>query len=161
MARLRFFSLTVLLLIIDRLTKVWVHAHLRFAEPHTVINHLFYLIRVHNEGGAFGVFPGGGLVFLIVSSIVSFILFVILLAIHIESKLIRTGMAFVLAGALGNLIDRIQWGYVLDFFQIRGFAIINVADACITVGAGLIILSILLGGERHRSRRKADRVRGN
>jgi signal peptidase II len=158
MVRIRYFSLTVLLLVIDRLTKLWAHAHLQLAEPHRVLGNFVYFIRVHNEGGAFGIFPGGGLVFLIVSSIVSFILFVILLTMHIDSKLIQAGMAVVLAGALGNLIDRIQWGYVLDFFQIRGFAIINVADACITVGAGLIILSILLGGEHHRSERKADRV---
>jgi len=68
-------------------------------------------------------------------------------------KLIKTGMAFVLAGAVGNLIDRIHWGYVLDFFEIRGFPIFNVADACITLGAVLIILSILFGGERHQSER--------
>jgi len=113
---------------------------------------------VHNEGGAFGIFPGGGIVFLLVSSVVSLILFLILLTMHIDSRLIRAGMAFVLAGAMGNLIDRVQWGYVLDFFEIRGFPIFNVADACITVGAGLTILSILFGGERNRSERKADRV---
>jgi signal peptidase II len=161
MPRTRYFSLTVLLLIADRLTKVWVYANLRFAEPQPLIGNAISLIRVHNVGGAFGIFPRGSLVFLIVSSIVSFLLFLILLTMHIDSKLIRAGMAFVLAGALGNLIDRIQWGYVLDFFEIRGFPIFNVADACITVGAGLIILSILLGGERHRSERKTHRVRGD
>jgi signal peptidase II len=77
----------------------------------------------------------------------------ILLTMTIDSKLIKTGMAFVLAGALGNLIDRIHWGYVLDFFEIRGFPIFNVADSCITLGAVFIILSILFGGERHQSKR--------
>ncbi|MBE0634390.1 signal peptidase II, partial [Candidatus Bipolaricaulota bacterium] len=96
--------------------------------------------------------------FLVVSGIVSLMLFLILLTLHIDSRLIKTGMAFVLAGAIGNLIDRIQWGYVLDFFEIRGFPIFNVADSCITVGAVFIILAILFGGDRNRSARKADRV---
>jgi len=158
MARTRYFSLTLILLIIDRLTKWWVDVSLDFGVPNDLIGNFIRLTRVHNEGGAFGIFPGGGIVFLVVSSVVSLILFLILLTMHIDSRLIRAGMAFVLAGALGNLIDRIQWGYVLDFFEVRGFPIFNVADACITVGAGLIILSILFGGERNRSERKADRV---
>lgn len=158
MARTRYFSLTLILLIIDRLTKWWVSSTLDFGAPDDLIGNVIRLTRVHNEGGAFGIFPGGGIVFLVVSSIVSLILFLILLTMQIENRLIRTGMAFVLAGALGNLVDRIQWGYVLDFFEIRGFPIFNVADACITVGAVFIILAILLGGERNRSKGKADRV---
>ena len=151
MARTRYFSLAVILLIIDRLTKWWAFSSLDFGVPNDLIGSVIRLTRVHNEGGAFGIFPGGGIVFLVVSSIVSLLLFLILLTMQIDSRLIRTGMAFVLAGALGNLIDRIQWGYVLDFFEFRGFPIFNVADACITVGAVLIILSILFGGERNRS----------
>ena len=153
MARASYFSLTLILLIIDRLTKWWVDSSLDFGVPNDLIGNIIRLTRVHNEGGAFGIFPGGGVVFLVVSSIVSLILFLILLTMQIDSRLIKTGMAFVLAGALGNLVDRIQWGYVLDFFEFRGFPIFNVADACITVGAVFIILSILFGGERHRSER--------
>ena len=158
MARTRYLALAILLLLIDRLTKWWVFTHLEFGRPNNLIGNVIRLTRVHNEGGAFGIFQGGGVVFLIVSSVVSVILLLILLTMHIDSRLIRTGMAFVLAGAVGNLVDRIQWGYVLDFFEFRGFPIFNVADACITVGAVFIILSILFGGERDRSTRKADRV---
>jgi len=158
MARMRYLSLTLVLLIIDRLLKWWASTSLEFAVPRNLIGNVIRLTRVHNVGGAFGLFPGGSTVFLVVSSIVAAVLFLILLTMHIDSRLIRAGMACVLAGAVGNLIDRIMWGYVLDFFEIRGFPIFNVADACITIGAGLIILAVLLGGERHRSRRKADRV---
>jgi len=155
---MRYLSLTLVLLIIDRLLKWWASTSLEFAVPRNLIGNVIRLTRVHNVGGAFGLFPGGSTVFLVVSSIVAAVLFLILLTMHIDSRLIRAGMACVLAGAVGNLIDRIMWGYVLDFFEIRGFPIFNVADACITIGAGLIILAVLLGGERHRSRRKADRV---
>jgi signal peptidase II len=158
MARIPYFSLTIVLLILDRLTKWWVSTSLEFAVPHNLIGNTIRLTRVHNDGGAFGIFSGRGTVFLVISSIVAAILFLILLTMQIDSKMIRAGMAFVLAGAIGNLIDRFQWGYVLDFFEIRGFPIFNVADACITVGAVFIILAILFGGERHRSDGKADRV---
>ena len=158
MARTRYFSLTLILLIIDRLTKWWISSTLDLGVPNNLIGNVIRLTRVHNDGGAFGIFPGGGIVFLVVSGVVSLILFLILLTMQIDSRLIRTGMAFVLAGALGNLVDRIQWGYVLDFFEIRGFPIFNVADACITVGAGFIVLAIVFGGERNRSEREADRV---
>ncbi|MCK5584615.1 signal peptidase II [Candidatus Bipolaricaulota bacterium] len=158
MARSRYFSLTLILLIIDRLTKWWISTTLDPGVPNNLIGNVIRLTRVHNDGGAFGIFPGGGIVFLVVSGVVSLILFLILLTMQIDSRLIRTGMAFVLAGALGNLVDRIQWGYVLDFFEIRGFPIFNVADACITVGAVFIVLAILFGGERNRSEGKADRV---
>jgi len=158
MSRTRYFSLTLSLLIIDRLTKWWVSSTLDRGDPNDLVGNVIRLTRVHNEGGAFGIFPGGGIVFLVVSGIVSLVLFLILLTMEIDNRLIRTGMAFVLAGALGNLVDRIQWGYVLDFFEIRGFPIFNVADACITVGAVFIILAILFGGERNRSKGKANRV---
>jgi signal peptidase II len=158
MPRIRYFSLVLFLLIIDRLTKWWASTSLDFAVPNNLIGNVVRLTRVHNVGGAFGIFPGAGTIFLVVSSVVSLLLFLILLTMHIDSRLIRTGMAFVLAGALGNLIDRIQWGYVLDFFEVRGFPIINFADTCITLGAIFIILAILFGGERHRSSRQADRV---
>ena len=153
MAKTRYLSLALVLLLIDQATKWWASTTLVFGQPNNLIGTTIRLTRVHNDGGAFGIFQGGGTVFLVVSAIVSFILFMILLTMQIDSKLIKTGMAFVLAGALGNLVDRIHWGYVLDFFEIRGFPIFNVADACITVGAFFIILSILFGGERHRSER--------
>ena len=151
MAKTRYFSLSLILLVIDQITKWWVSISLDRGVPNNLIGNVIRLTRVHNDGGAFGIFPGGGIVFLIVSGIVSLILFLILLTMQIDSRLIRAGMAFVLAGAIGNLIDRIRWGYVLDFFEIRGFPIFNVADACITVGAVFIILAILFGGDRNRS----------
>ena len=102
--------------------------------------------------------PGNGELFLAVSVGVSAVLLALLLSARVRKPLARFGTAVVLAGAVGNLIDRFALGYVLDFFEIRGFPVFNLADACITVGAGLIILHVLLGGERHRLRREADRV---
>jgi signal peptidase II len=149
---------TSVLILLDRATKWWASTALHVGEPTPLLGHSIRLTRVHNVGGAFGIFPGNGELFLAVSGIVSLVLVVLLLLGRVRGVLARTGAAIVLAGALGNLIDRLLYGFVLDFFEIRGFPVFNLADACITVGAGLIILQVLFGGERHRTRRETDRV---
>lgn len=158
MKRLPFLFAVGVLLGVDRLTKWWASTSLEYGIPRPLLGDVIRLTRVHNEGGAFGVFPGGGAVFLVISSVVSALLLLILMTMQIDSRWIRAGMTLVLAGAVGNLIDRLLWGHVLDFFEIRGFPVFNVADACITCGAGVIMLAVLWGGERHRSRKPTDRV---
>lgn len=147
---------TAALILFDRLTKLWASQSLALGDPRPLIGQAIRLTRVHNVGGAFGIFPGTGIVFIVVSAVISVVLLILILSRRIHGRLLRFGLAVVLAGALGNLIDRIAAGYVLDFFEIRGFPIFNVADACVTVGAVLIIVHVLFGGEHHRSRRQAD-----
>jgi signal peptidase II len=158
MNRIPYLLLTSGLVLFDRLSKGWAMRSLDLGRPTPLIGEAIRLTRVHNVGGAFGIFPGSGEVFLAVSAIVSLALLVLLVVGRIRGLLARLGIAVVLAGAIGNLIDRLLYGYVLDFFEIRGFPVFNLADTCITIGAGLIILHVLLGGDRHRSRREADRV---
>jgi signal peptidase II len=150
--------LTFALILLDRLTKWWASTTLAVGRPTPLLGQSVRLTRVHNVGGAFGIFPGSGGLFLAVSGIVSLILLTLLLLGRVRGTLARIGAAVVLAGAVGNLIDRLLYGFVLDFFEVRGFPVFNLADACITVGAGLIILYVLLGGDRHRAERQADRV---
>ena len=136
---------------LDRLTKGWAANALVLSEPRPLLGHVFRLTRVHNVGGAFGIFPGTGTVFIAVSSVVAVGLFIVLVAADLSGKLLKVGLSLVLGGAIGNLIDRLWLGYVLDFFEVRGFSIFNLADACITVGVGLILIHILWGGERNRA----------
>jgi len=158
MDRIAYLVLSLVLILLDRLSKGWAEASLVLGQPTPLLGQGIRLTRVHNVGGAFGIFPGNGELFLAVSVGVSAVLLALLLSARVRKPLARFGTAVVLAGAVGNLIDRFALGYVLDFFEIRGFPVFNLADACITVGAGLIILHVLLGGERHRLRREADRV---
>jgi signal peptidase II len=149
---------TLVLIAVDRITKAWATASLAIGHPAPLVGDAIRLTRVHNVGGAFGIFPENGIIFVIVSFAVAAALLVLLVTRRIRGVFLRMGLATVLAGAIGNLIDRLMNGYVLDFFEIRGFPVFNLADACITVGAGLIIVHVLFGGERHRSDRQADRV---
>ncbi len=158
MDRIPYLLLTSVLILFDRWSKAWASMSLDVGRPTALLGHSIRLTRVHNVGGAFGIFPGGGELFLAVSGLASLVLIVLLATGRVRGVLARLGMAIVLAGAVGNLIDRLMYGFVLDFFEIRGFPVFNLADACITVGAGLIILHVLLGGDRHRTRGEADRV---
>ncbi len=158
MDRIPYVLLTSGLVFFDRLSKWWAATSLAVGEPVSLLGQSIRLTRVHNVGAAFGLYPGSSSLLVAASGIASIVLIMLLLFGRVRGILVRIGMATVLAGALGNLIDRLSYGYVLDFFEIRGFPVFNLADACITVGAALIVLHVLLGGEGHRSRKQADRV---
>ena len=158
MDRIPYLLFASVLILLDRLTKWWASSSLTFGQPTPLLGQSIRLTRVHNVGGAFGIFPGSGELFLVVSGVVSFVLLILLLLGRVRGVLARMGAALILAGAVGNLIDRLLYGFVLDFFEIRGFPVFNLADACITLGGGLIIIHVLLGGGRHRAHRQADRV---
>lgn len=149
MTRVPYFILALLVIGADRYLKWWIQGHVFLPQP--LIDGLVRLNLVHNPGGAFGIFPGNGYVFLIVSSGVSVAVAVLLL--FPGSRLYKMGLGLVLGGAVGNLIDRVSMGYVVDFFEVRGFSVFNLADACITVGVVLIIIYALFGGGRNRASR--------
>jgi len=151
MQRLLWFLPTVVLWAADRLTKVWAVSHLPLAVPQPLIGNAIRLTYVRNTGGVFGLLPGNSAAFIAASAVVSVALVVLLLLRRVRGAWLRAGLSVILAGAIGNLIDRAVYGYVIDFFEIRGFPIFNLADSCITVGALLVIVVVLWGGDRHRS----------
>ncbi len=153
MGRLPYFIIAGLIVGLDRLAKGWAASALIRSEPRPLLGQVIRLTRVHNIGGAFGIFPGNGTLFIIVSSLVAVGLSILLLKGNVRGKLLKVGLALVLGGAIGNLIDRLWLGYVLDFFEVRGFSIFNLADACVTVGVGVILIHTLFGGERNRASR--------
>jgi len=158
MRRLVYLLLAGLLVGADRLLKAWAAHSLVLGESRPLWGNAFHLTRMHNVGGAFGIFPGSGLLFLAVSSLVSVVLFILIVLGKPRGWFLRTGLAIVLAGAVGNLIDRLQFGYVLDFFEVRGFSIFNLADSCVTVGVAVILLHALFGGEKDRASGTTDRL---
>ncbi|MCY4200001.1 MAG: signal peptidase II [Gammaproteobacteria bacterium] len=152
------FALSALLVVADQLSKAWVRVSL---DPFERIDLLpvLSLVRVHNSGMAFGLFdlPGGVQLFIIVP-----------IAVLISGYLSReiwlkrapdawraVGYAFVLAGAVGNLIDRVSLGHVVDFVLMHafewGFPAYNVADVCITFGVVAWMWSILNEAKTMRS----------
>ena len=145
------FAIAAVALGVDRLLKWWIAGHLVLYESRPLIGQTIRLTRVHNVGGALGMFPGSGALFLAVSIVVSAVIIFLLLHRKHQSVLMGTGLALLLGGAVGNLIDRIAYGYVLDFLEIRGLFVNNFADVCVSMGAALVFVHVLFGGEKDRT----------
>jgi len=142
----KWLSISAILLALDLYTKHLVQKTFEYADKLTITSY-FDLVRYHNEGAAFSFLAGAGgwqkWFFTVVAAVAS-IFIVYLLKKHQTEKLFSLGLALVLAGALGNLYDRVTLGYVVDFlsFHINDFywPAFNVADSAISVGVGILLL---------------------
>ena len=136
----------VCVIVADRLTKSMFSSILQLGESLPVIKKVFHFTLVHNTGIAFGLFKDNGFVFLIIPIIAVVLLGYNLYYYHKVGELDRLyvlGFSLILGGAIGNLIDRIMLGHVIDFIDLRVWPVFNVADSAITVGACMILLKCL------------------
>ena len=150
-----------MVLVADQIVKAWIRDLLTLHESITVIPGFFDLTRVHNTGAAYGFldavdFPLKTVVLTAVATLALVGLGVYAWTLERSQSLTRTGLALVVGGAAGNLIDRVTMGYVLDFIDLyRGgwhFWAFNVADSAITIGVVLMILELLGMGRVRVSR---------
>ena len=147
-----------LIVVLDQLTKLMIRRQFELYDSTAVIPNLFSLTRIHNTGAAFGLLDGVDLPFktallavVSVAALAGLVMFAVSLPeIH---RLARVGVALVVGGAAGNLIDRLWLGYVVDFVDVYWggwhFWAFNVADSAISIGMALIILD-QIGVGRHR-----------
>ncbi|MDT8399007.1 MAG: signal peptidase II [Pseudomonadales bacterium] len=149
-----FFLLAVLILILDQATKYFFDNSLVYGETHPVVQG-FDLLLVYNTGAAFSFLSDAGgwqrWILTGVSLVISLILLVWLTRLQQHERLLGVAIALILGGALGNLVDRVLMGYVIDFisiyFQQYRFATFNIADSAISIGALLMALDIIRGKE--------------
>jgi signal peptidase II len=140
---------------IDQLTKVWVISNMAVHETIEIIPPLapyFQLTRVTNTGIAFGMFTGGNLVLLALTSIVVVVLLLIYHSLSPQLRLQQVAFAMIIGGALGNIVDRIRFGHVVDFVHILIPNIVsnvsNFADHFVVIGVLLILLDTFLQDRR-------------
>ncbi len=162
------------LVVIDQLVKVWAVTNLTLGEQGiTVVPGFLYLSYVQNTGAAFGMLQGVDLRIGALHLDGTFLLGLLSLAVSVTlaTHLLRRGrghdawtraaLTLILAGAAGNMIDRLRLGYVVDYVSIDTgsfrFAVFNLADACISVGAVLLIAATLFVAPRHEARAAASR----
>lgn len=143
------------ILILDRLTKVAAEHLLSLHQSLPVIPGFFHFTLVHNTGAAFGLFRNWVILLALTSAAVLLLLWVSLVKAHANPRLssYRLPLALVFGGALGNLIDRVFRGYVIDFIDGRVWPVFNVADSAITIGAILLAVSLLKDELRERKRK--------
>jgi signal peptidase II len=131
-------AVTALVVIADQAVKAVIWAD-RATLPHRVFDHV-RLEFVHNTGMSFSLFSGHPWVFTLLSSLISLAL---VAALVLAPRRYAMGIALILGGSLGNLIDRFRLGYVIDYLGVYGWPRFNVADAAIVAGAALLVLAVL------------------
>ena len=139
-----------LVFLLDRWTKSLVSTHFFPGESAIVVPHLLWWTYVQNTHGAFGMF-GNSPVLLIVLALLVLAIFTYAFRDAVRrSQLVRIAFGMIVGGAIGNIVDRFQHRWVVDFIDFRTIwpNVFNVADACITVGVGLLVLSQLVRERR-------------
>ncbi len=140
-----YYFIAVLVIMLDRLVKHLVVAGMYPGESLPVIEDIFHLTYVQNEGAAFSMWQGQWLVLIAFPVVVTGVgLVLMFLKRKTWNKLLLLSIAFICAGGIGNLIDRISIGYVVDIFDFRVFPVFNVADIFICVGCGLMLMEVIL-----------------
>ena len=144
---IQIFSLIIILILADQLTKLWALAELRGSEGISVITGIFELQYLENRGAAFGILQNHQVLILLITVLAAVLLTYIYARIPDDKKYIPLRICYVLlmAGAFGNMIDRAFRGYVVDFFYFKliDFPIFNVADIYVTVTMVLLMGLIL------------------
>lgn len=144
---------------LDQITKATVSARLVLSEPVSVLGEFVRLTLVHNRGAAFGLFPGSPLPFIVVSALAIAVVLYLFARDAYQSLVSRLLLGCILGGALGNLIDRVRWGYVVDFIEVgigrHHWPVFNVADSAVTLGVLLLAWNLARSG-RHTSAAAED-----
>lgn len=145
----RIFVLTIIGIILDRISKIIVINKINLYESIKVIKNFFYLNHVRNDGAAFSILKGNTVPLIIVTIIsLAFIGW----TIYKEKKITKIEMisySLLLAGIIGNFIDRLFYGYVIDFLSViifkYYFPVFNIADTFIVIGVIIIVICVLRG----------------
>lgn len=146
LGRILFVVVAVTTFALDRLSKLLVVDQLYLGEHVRLIGDVG-LRHARNSGIAFGMFAETGQLVVVGSVLVAALLFFFMLRVDPDDLLTVLGGALITGGALGNLVDRVQHGYVVDFLHVPRFPTFNVADVAITCGVVCVILGQLFGGE--------------
>lgn len=147
----RFWAMVAAILILDQLSKAWLLFHVGMIErPPIEVTSFFKLVMVWNEGISFGMFSRSTMAFMpwvLIGLALAVAFWLVRLARRSSARIERLGYALVVGGALGNVIDRVRFGAVADFFYFHigdlGWPAFNVADAAICIGVGLLLLVMI------------------
>lgn len=142
---LLFIPVVIIGIVLDRLSKAWAAGALPLGTQNGPNFGLVRLTMVHNEGAAFGIGQGHPELFVAIAVVILAIMLAWLVLGKQHGKLEVFSLALIAAGAVGNVIDRVVQGYVVDFFEFAffSFPVFNVADICVTCGVVLFMICIV------------------
>ncbi len=142
-----YFIIPILIVIIDQITKLWSVKFLQGFKTIEVVGDFLQFNYIRNYGAAFGFFQNKQLFFIIITSII-IIGIILFIKINNNSKIMDIVLLMIIGGAIGNLIDRIRLGYVIDFIDVKfgnfyDYPVFNIADSFIVVGSILLVYLVL------------------
>ena len=140
--------LSFALLVIDLVTKYLTTTFIDYGQTVDFIPYVLSLTYVKNDGAAWSLFAGSRWYFVAITVVILAVITGYIIKKKPQSKLARLSFALIFAGALGNLVERILYGFVTDMIQTEfmTFPVFNFADCCVVVGTGLLCLYILKEG---------------
>jgi len=155
--------LMIVSVIADQVTKYLVVANMELHESIDVIPGVFRFTYIHNDGAAFGSLDDARWIFMILSTVAIVAILGYLFWKKPQDKLLLSSLILITSGGIGNMIDRIRLGYVIDFIDFCAFPkiwmwIFNVADVCVCVGAGLLALWMILDTVKEAKKEKAQKL---
>ena len=135
-------------ILLDQLTKLLVVKFIPLENTVPLIRDVLHLTYIRNRGAAFGMLDDKRWIFIVLSTIAIIGISLYLYLGHAQNKLYAVALSLIVSGGIGNMIDRIALGYVVDFIDFRAFDfwkwIFNGADSFVCVGAGLLVLALIL-----------------
>lgn len=148
-------ALGAVLVIIDQIIKYFVATYLQPIGSVNVISNVFSLNYVENKGVAFGMFSDMRWIFVVFTSILLFAIVFVMFKKRPKGKFFYISAALIIGGGIGNLIDRIFYGYVIDYLSLSFFPpVCNFADYCITAGTIMLIIYVLFFSDIMQNEKK-------
>ena len=144
---LRFWLAAATALAFDQVTKYFVATGFVPGESRLAIPHLLFWTYVQNRHGAFGLFGSQAWLLVGMSVAVLALFWFAFRDAAAHSAVVRLAFGGIVGGAIGNIVDRFHYGFVVDFIDLRWWPVFNVADSCITVGVALLVLGSLKKSE--------------
>ncbi|WP_281244664.1 signal peptidase II [Salibacterium qingdaonense] len=158
MKKLLYYGLALFTIAVDQLMKWLIVQYMDVAESIEVIQGFFYLTSHRNSGAAFGMLQGQMWLFYIVTVIVAVFIIYYLHRYGMQSKWYGIPLALILGGALGNFIDRVLFGEVVDFFNVYIFSynypIFNIADSALVTGVFMLIVKMAADDWKEKRKEK-------
>jgi len=147
---MRFVIGVLLVILSDQISKIWVQNNLNLMESIPVIRGIFHITYIQNPYSAFGLLKFHNAVFVVIALLVILIIvFFLRNKITEKNKLVFFSLIFLLGGSLGNMIDRLRVGSVIDFLDFRIWPIFNIADSAINLGLFLLVVHFLFHKEEN------------
>lgn len=154
-------AVSVLVLVLDQVTKVYIDKTMRLHDSITVIEGFFNITYLRNKGAAFGILANSSWrlpFFLLITAVAVVVILVVVSRLRDDQKVSAVSLSLIFSGAVGNLIDRVRLGEVIDFLYVHWYEhywpAFNVADSAICVGVFLLAIEMFLEERREKAQKQ-------